>query len=98
MEFEYKYPGTQTLIAAIDIATGTMCGWVGDMRAEGGCAHFIGWVIQHNPNYRTYHFILDQLATHKFKTLVCAIARGCGRNSDLGVNGKTGILQSMKIH
>lgn len=63
VEFEYKRPGTQTLIAAIQVATGTVCGWVGDTRTEEDFARFIEWVIEHNPHYRSYHFVLDQLNT-----------------------------------
>ncbi len=96
VEFEYKRHGTQTLIAAINIATGTVCGWVGDTRTEEDFAHYIGWVIQHNPGYRTHHFVLDQLNTHKSETLVRTAARLCGLDIDLGVKGKTGILQSME--
>lgn len=96
VEFEYKRHGTQTLIAAINIATGTVCGWVGDTRTEEDFARFIEWIIQHHPGYRTYHFVMDQLNTHKSETLVRTTARLCGLTIDLGGKGKTGILESME--
>lgn len=96
VEFEYKRHGTQTLIAAIEVATGAVCGWVGDTRTEEDFARFIEWVIQGNPGYRSYHFVLDQLNTHKSETLVRATARLCGLDIDLGVKGESGILQSMQ--
>jgi transposase len=96
MEFEYQRHGTQTLIAAIRIATGSVCGWVGDTRTEADFAHFIEWVIQTHPGYRVYHFVLDQLNTHKSETLVRTTARLSGLDIDLGEKGKSGILQSMQ--
>ena len=51
-EFEYKRHGTQTLIAALQVATGTVCGPVGETRTETDFARFIEWVVQLNPGYR----------------------------------------------
>lgn len=94
-EFEYKRNGTQTLIAAIDIATGKINADCGDTRTEQDWAHFIKRLIQQNPGYEVYHIVLDQLNTHKSETLVCTIAELCGIDKDLGVKGKCGILKSM---
>jgi len=41
-------------------------------------------------------FILDQLNTHKSAILVEWVADVCGIDVDLGVEGKSGILKSMK--
>lgn len=95
VEFEYKRHGTQTLIAAIQVATGQVCGWVGDTRPEVDFACFIEWVVQLNPGYGVYHFVLDQLNTHQSETLVRTTARLCGLDIELGVKGESGILQSM---
>lgn len=95
-EFEYKRHGTQTLIAAINVVTGKVGGWVGDTRTEQDFARFIEWVIEQNPSYRIYHFVLDQLNTHKSETLVRTAARLSGLDIDLGVKGQSGILQSME--
>jgi hypothetical protein len=96
MEFEYQRHGTQTLIAAIRVAMGTVCGWVGETRTEEDFARFIEWVIESNPGYRVYHFVLDQLNTHKSETLVRTTARLCGLDMELGEKGKSGILRSMQ--
>ena len=40
-------------------------------------------------------FVVDQLNTHKSETLVRLVARPCGLALELGVKGKSGILQSM---
>jgi transposase len=96
VEFEYKRHGTQTLIAAINVATGKVGGWVGDTRTEEDFARFIESVIAQHPCYRSYHFVLDQLNTHKSETLVRTTARLSGLDIDLGVKGQSGILQSME--
>ncbi|MCP4410518.1 MAG: IS630 family transposase [Gammaproteobacteria bacterium] len=95
-EFEYKRHGTQTLIAAINVATGTVQGVCGDTRTEADFAKFIEHMIESNPGYRTYHFVADQLNTHKSETLVRLVADYCGIDKDLGIKGKQGILKSME--
>ena len=40
-------------------------------------------------------FIMDQLNTHKSESLVRLVARLCAIDADLGIKGKSGILQSM---
>ena len=95
-EFEYKRHGTQTLIAAIRIALGTVYAHCGDRRTEADFSWFIEALIQQHPGYKTYHFVLDQLNTHKSETLVRATARLCGLDCDLGIKGESGILKSME--
>ena len=60
-EFEYKRHGTQTLIAAINVATGNVQGVCGDTRTEADFAEFVEHMIKSNPGYRRYHFVVDQL-------------------------------------
>jgi hypothetical protein len=69
VELQYQRYGTQTLIAAINVATGKVGGWVGDTRTEEDFARFIESVITQHPCYRSYHFVLDPLNTHKSETL-----------------------------
>ena len=94
-EFEYKRHGTQTLIAGFNIATGEVYGVCGATRTEKDFANFIEKTIEGNPNYRKYHFVLDQLNTHKSETLVRLVARISGDKQALGEKGKYGILKSM---
>ncbi len=94
-EFEYKRHGTQTLIAAINVATGNVHGVCGDTRTEEDFAKFIEYMIESNSGYRTYHFVLDQLNTHKSEALVRLVAEHGGIDEDLGIKGKQGILKSM---
>ncbi|SEH05556.1 transposase [Candidatus Venteria ishoeyi] len=96
IEFEYKRNGTQTLIAAMDIATGKITAHCGDTRTEADFAHFIDAMLQQNPKFKRYHFVTDQLNTHKSETLVRLVAKHCNITDELGIKGKSGILKSME--
>jgi hypothetical protein len=95
-EFEYQRHGTQTLIAAIRIAFGTVYAHCGDTRTEEDFSRFIETLIEQHPGYRVYHIVLDQLNTHKSEALVRMTARLSGKELDLGVKGESGVLQSMQ--
>lgn len=95
-EFEYKRNGTQTLIAGINIARGKVQAICQDTRTEEDFANFINHLILENPNYKTYHIVLDQLNTHKSETLVRLVAKHDNLTEELGIKGKQGILKSMK--
>lgn len=95
-EFEYTRNGTQTLIAAMNIALGKITAHCGDTRTEADFAHFIDNLLQQNSNFKRYHFVMDQLNTHKSETLVRLIAKHCNIEEELGVKGKNGILKSME--
>jgi putative transposase len=95
-EFEYKRNGTQTLIAGINIALGKIQATCQDTRTEEDFAHFIAHLLLENPDYKTYHIVLDQLNTHKSETLVRLVAKRDNLTQELGIKGKQGILKSMK--
>lgn len=95
-EFEYKRNGTQTLIGAINVATGHVYGQCGDTRTEADFVATIKDLIETHPDKEAYHFVVDQLNTHKSESLVRYIADYCGFEDDLGVKGKEGILKSMQ--
>ncbi len=95
-EFEYKRNGTQTLIAAINVATGAVHAHCGDTRTEEDFSRFIEESIRQRPGYRIYHFVSDQLNTHKSEALVRLAAKLDGPDIDLGEKGKRGILESMQ--
>jgi putative transposase len=96
IEYEYERHGTQTLIAGFNVKNGQVHAICGDTRTECDFANFISNTIEINPNYKKYHFVLDQLNTHKSETLVINIAKLIGDEQDLGIKGKSGILKSMK--
>jgi len=94
-EFEYIRHGTQTLLAGFNVATGTIQGLCRDTRKEADLVDLIKQLIKKNPGYETYHFVADQLNTHKSASLVEYVADFCGIEDELGVKGKEGILKSM---
>ncbi|MCP4933097.1 MAG: IS630 family transposase [bacterium] len=94
-EFEYKRHGTQTLIAGINVATGKVQGICGDTRTEEDFVGFIEHMIDSNPGHEVYHFVSDQLNTHKSESLVRFVADYCEIDKELGIKGKEGVLKSM---
>ena len=96
IEFEYERHGTQTLLGGFNIATGVIQGLVQDTRTELDFVELIKYLIEQNPDASVYHFVADQLNTHKSESLVRFVAEFCGDTQDLGVKGKSGILKSMQ--
>jgi len=96
IEFEYKRHGTQTLIAGFNVATGQVMGNCGETRTEEDLKDFIEKVVAENPGYKKYHFVGDQLNTHKSESLVQSVSNFCGITEELGIKGKAGILKSMQ--
>lgn len=95
-EFEYIRHGTQTLIASFDVATGKVIqSTVGDTRTEADYLAHVQQTIATAPNATKWHLIMDCLNTHQSESLVRYVADFEGLDIELGVKGKTGILQSM---
>ncbi len=94
-EFEYIRHGTLALIASFAVATGRIIeARLGPTRTEEDFADHIEAVVATDPG-AGWVFIVDQLNTHKSEALVRLVARHCGIDTDLGVKGKSGLLQSM---
>lgn len=96
IEFEYIRHGTQTLLGGFNVATGVIQGLVQDTRTELDFVESIKYFIAQNPGGLVYHFVADQLNTHKSESLVCFVSDFCELAQDLGVKGKSGILKSMQ--
>lgn len=94
-EFEYIRHGTQTLLGGFNVTTGTIQGLCQDTRKEEDLVELIKYLIETNPGYETYHFVADQLNTHKSASLVEYVADFCEIDVDLGIKGKEGVLKSM---
>lgn len=95
-EFEYKRNGTQTLIAAINVATGKVSAHCGDTRKEEDFCCFIKSLVEGNPGNKVYHIVCDQLNTHKSESLVRFVNEHCHLDAELGIKGKEGLLKSMQ--
>jgi len=94
-EFEYIRHGTQTVIANFDVATGeVITPTVGETRTEDDFAEHIRQTVEIDPQAQ-WVFVTDQLNTHKSEALVRFVTEKCGLQDNLGVKGKSGILQSM---
>lgn len=95
-EYEYVRHGTQTLIAAFDIATGKVLGRVSARRTEEDYAAFLERLIANEPACTKWEIIADNLNTHLSESVVRLIAENSGISEDLGLKGKSGVLHSLK--
>jgi hypothetical protein len=94
-EFEYIRHGTLTLIANIDVVSGSISGYsIGPTRTEQDFVSHIEGRIDSDP-LGEWVFVSDQLNTHQSATLVERIAQRCNLKEDLGIKGESGILKSM---
>lgn len=96
VEFEYIRHGTQSLIANWEIALGqVLTPSIAATRNEYDFANHIANTIE-TDSEAGWIFIVDQLNTHKSASLVRLVAACCDLDIDLGVKGKSGILESME--
>ena len=94
-EFEYIRHGTKALIAAFDVATGKVCGTIGDTRTEEDFVAFMTDLFASAPPAAPWRVVCDNLNTHMSEAIARLVAQLCGIEDDLGEKGKSGILQSM---
>ena len=86
--------GTKALIAAFDVASGTVRGTIGDTRTEADFVAFLDHLFASAPAAR-WKVVCDNLNTHMSEGVTRLVADLCGINDDLGEKGKSGVLQSM---
>jgi transposase len=94
-EFEYIRHGTKALIAAFDVATGTVRGIVGDSRTEEDFVAFMKGLFASAAPAAPWRVVCDNLNTHMSEGIVRLVAELCGIDDDLGEKGKSGVLCSM---
>jgi transposase len=95
-EFEYIRRGTVTLIANFDVAQGTVIApSLGPTRTEEDFVAHITRTVASDPEVTRWHFVADNLNTHRSESLVRLVAEHDGIEEDLGKKEKRGILQSM---
>lgn len=96
-EFEYIRHGTLSFIINFDVATGQVetpsCG---PTRTEVDFADHIRRTVEADPMTKKWHFVVDNLNTHRSEALVRYVAEESDVSCDLGIKGKSGILQSME--
>lgn len=94
-EFEYIRHGTLSFIFNFDVAVGKIVAtWAEATRTEQDFAAHIRRRVESDLSVRQWHFITDNLNTHLSETLVRFVAAESDIADDLGVKGKSGILQS----
>ncbi len=94
-EFEYIRHGTQSLIAAFDVATGQVHGLVSEQRTEQDYARFLENLLASGTPTTRWQVVCDNLNTHLSESVVCLVAGLCEIRDDLGEKGKSGVLASM---
>lgn len=94
-EFEYVRHGTQSLIANFQVATGhVVAPSIGPTRTEEDFTAHIAQTVATDPA-AGYIFLVDNLNTHQSESLVRLVAHFEDYPDDVGVKGKSGIMQSM---
>jgi hypothetical protein len=95
-EFEYVRHGTQCFIVSFEVATGRVLEpTCSPTRTEVDFAAHIKRTVESDPAASQWHFVVDNLNTHQSESLVRYVADESDIVTDLGVKGKSGILQSM---
>jgi transposase len=91
-EFEYRRHGTQTLIAAFDVATGKVEGVIGNTRTEKDFARFLRSLLSRAAPTTRWDIVCDNLNIHLSESVVRLIARYRGFKGKLGIKGSSGVL------
>ncbi|MCZ7570214.1 MAG: transposase [Ardenticatenaceae bacterium] len=96
-EFESIRPGTLAFIVNFEVATGQVATVsCGNSRNEADFGQPIQRTVASAPQVAKWHFVVDNLTTHQSESLVRSVADESDLAIDLGLKGKSGVLQSME--
>ncbi len=94
-EFEYIRHGTRSFIISRDVVTGQIVvPYGGPTRTEADFLAHVQAVTASDGKVQRWHFVADNLDTHRSASLVHWVARESGLDLDLGKKGKWGILKN----
>ena len=95
-EFEYIRHGTLSFTCNFDVVTGKLVACTAcKTRNEKDFAAHIRNRVDSDLLVSQWHFVSDNLNTHLSESLVRYVAEESDIHADLGIKGKSGILQSM---
>ena len=92
-EFEYIRHGTRSFIISRDVVTGQIVEpYGGPRRTEADFLQHVEAVTASDRAAQRWHFVVDNLDTHRSESLVRWVAQESGLELELGKKGKWGIL------
>ena len=93
-EFEYIRHGTRSFTISRDVATGQIVEpYAGPRRTEADFLAHLQGVTASDATAQRWHFVVDNLDTHRSESLVRWVARASGLDLELGQKGQWGILK-----
>jgi len=94
-EFEYIRHGTLSFIVNFEVATGQVATVAcASTRNEEDFVQHIQRTVESSPTVTKWHFVVDNLNIHQSESLVRYVAGESDLAFELGLKGKSGILQS----
>ncbi len=89
-EFEYIRHGTRALLVSRDVVSGRIVAPLcGPTRTEADFLAHVQGVVATDPSATRWHFVVDNLDTHRSESLVRWVAKESGWEGDLGEKGNT---------
>ncbi len=94
-EYEYIRHGTCAFSVSRDVVTGHIVApYAAATRTEADVLAHVQAVVATDPTVTRWHFVVDNLDTHRSESLVRWVAAASDQDRDLGVKGTTGILHN----
>lgn len=95
-EFEYIRHGTRAFIISRNVVNGQIIKpFCGPTRTEADFLSHVQAVVASDQEVQRWHFVLDNLDTHRSESMVRLVAAESGLDIDLGKKGKSGILKNL---